>query len=176
MSIIEDIQGSKITFKKGDESRSIDIAELFDIDEANLTREFSRQASLYAFFATLQADAEYELANASLDKDQAYAVADDKNRKYMDKREMKYTEPVIKSLVIRDEDYQAKYDDWAWAEHEVEALKAIVKALQMRAEMLVSMGAQLRQEYNMTGMNVRERAYEAAVGIAKTTVKSKRVP
>jgi hypothetical protein len=174
MSIIDDIQGSKISFVRKGVQKSVDISELFDIDENNLTAEFAHQASLYAFFATIQADAERELAHTALEKEQEYASADEYHRRSLEKKEQKYTEAVIRSLVMRDEDYEKAYNAYALAQQEVDILKAIVRALQMRAEMLISLGAQLRQEYSMTGMNVRDNAYKAAIDDAKKALKSKR--
>lgn len=174
MSIIDDIKGSKITFVKSGVKKAIDISELFDIDEEDLTHEFAQQASLYAYFATLQAEAELELSHAALAKDQEYAACDEHHRKALDRREQKYTEAVIKSLVVRDQEYNDVYDRHAACQNDVEVIKAIVKALQMRAEMLISLGAHMRQEYSMTGMNIREKAYEKAVDAAKSSIRSKR--
>ena len=139
-SIIDEIEGSEVTFFKNGKKKTIDIGKLFNIDEDNLTKEFANQASLYAYFSTLQADIERNLAIISIKRDQEYASADEYHRHYLDKREKKYTEAVIKSLVIRTEEYMIVDQEFVDATYDLNVIKAIVRALQMRAEMLISIG------------------------------------
>src|SRR3990167_2305323 len=129
-----------VKFTHNGKDKKIVIGELFDIDDTDLTKEFAKQASLYAYFATTQADAERELAMADSIKDQEYATADEFFRKEKEEQGHKYTEAVIKSLIMRDEDYLKVLLEYTDADHNVNVLKAITRALQMRAEMLISLG------------------------------------
>ena len=172
MTLIDEIAGSKITFSHNGVKKVIDIGNLFDINEDNLTKEFATQASLYAYFATLQAEAERLQAKAEMKKDQEYAKSDEYWRAYLDKREKKYTEAVIKSNVIRDEDYDKANNALINITYDLNVIKAIVRALQMRAEMLISLGAHLRQEYSMTGMSVNK-AFDEATRAVKEKLSKK---
>lgn len=170
MSIIDDISGTKVVVQ----GKELDLSDLFDIDENDLTREFATQASLYAYFATLQAKVERDVVAESIKKDQEYASADEHWRQWYTEREKKYTEAVIRSDVIRDEDYMIAEDSYNMAVHDLNIVKALVRALQQRAEMLISMGAHLRQEYSMTGMTIKQHEHETAVKKAKETLAKSR--
>jgi hypothetical protein len=171
-SIIEEISGSVIIVRTLRGSRKFDIGKLFMIDQDNLSNEFATQASMYAFFATATAEADRHFAMQSLLYDQEAADADESYRKQLDDAGTKYTEAVIKSMIVRDEDCikvrNAKED----AEYELNILKAIVKAFEQRAMMLQSLGSHLRHEYEMQGMNIREEAAEKVISKATDEVKT----
>ena len=154
MTIIDEIEGTTLSLYN---NKKIDLLEIFKIDEDNLSSAFMQQASLYAYFASLQAESELQLSKAQFALEQQQAMADEYYRAWMDKREKKYTEAVIKSLVVRDEEYAAAKDTVIQLEYEVNLLKALVKSLAQRADMLISFGAMTRQEMAMTGMNIRDK-------------------
>lgn len=154
MNIINEIDGTVVKLFNG---KSIDLIEIFNIDPDDLSEDFSSQAALYAYFSVLQAEAERELAISEFNVDQEYAISDEYWRHYKDKREEKYTEAVIKSLVIRDDSYINSRRTQIQLEYEVSLLKALTKALAQRADMLISLGAMTRQELSMTGMAIKER-------------------
>lgn len=160
--MIKGIQGTKVTIKDGDEERVLDLTDLFRIDETNLTKEFTEQASLYGYFGVLMAKAEHEAAVRDLGKDQEYAVADLDWRAEMEEAGKKYTEALIRNTVLSDEEYQRISIQAAEAEFDYKLLKAIVSALQQRAEMLISLGAHIRHELDQTGMSIREREFKDA--------------
>src|SRR4030066_297364 len=149
-----DLEG-RVTVTIRGKKQEYNIAELLEIDETNLSKEFASQAALFGFFATAQAEAEMEVGKLSVSKDQEYATSDEFWRADFDKREKKYTEAVIRSSVIRDEEYVLADQDFHTAEHNANMLKMIVKALGQRAEMLISLGAHLRAEAEMTGMSIK---------------------
>lgn len=166
-SIIEEISGSVITVRTLRGPKKFDIGKLFMVDQNNLSNEFASQASMYAFFAVMTAEADRHLAMQSLLYDQEAADADESYRKQLDEAGTKYTEAVIKSLIVRDEDcikVKTAKDD---AEYQLNILKAIVKAFEQRAMMLQSLGSHLRHEYDMQGMNIRTE--EADRQVKKTT-------
>lgn len=157
MSIIDDIVGTKLTISKG---KTFDLLEIFNVNPDDLSNAFAQQAALYAYFSTLQAEAERQLSISKFAVDQEYANADEFYRQDMERQEKKYTETVIKSLVIRDEDYTKKENSRITLEYEVNLLKSITRALAQRGDMLISLGAMTRQELSMTGMTMRDKAMD----------------
>jgi hypothetical protein len=152
-----DIPGNVVVVIRG-EKHTYNIADLLEIDENNLSKEFASQAALFGFFATAQAEAEMEMEMASSAKDREYATADEYYRSELERKEKKYTEAVIRSSIIRDVDYVTAEQGFHIAEHNANMLKMIVKALGQRAEMLISLGAHLRAEADMTGMSIKTQA------------------
>jgi len=163
MPILDDIQGTKVKFRHGSKELEFDIMDVFDIDNDDLSKEFSKQPALFAYFSALQADAERLTALAEFDRDAEYAAADEAYRHALDLQDKKYTEAVIRSNVLQDEDYDAANRKFLEFQYFSNLLKLIVRALSQRSEMLISLGAQIRQEISMTGMNVREKSYKDAV-------------
>jgi len=139
----------------------IDTDKLFDIDETNLTKEYAKQASLYAYYGTLYNEADRALMKSDAYKDSLYAELDLEYRKEL--QDEKATEGRIKSMVISDADYEKSVTQVTYCTYRKGVLKTIMDALKMRADMLVSMGAHLRAEYDQTGMVIRNTANIAEV-------------
>jgi len=154
MSIIDEIEGTKLKLFNG---KTIELVEIFAVDVEDLSVDFSQQAALYAYFSSLQVWAERQLSLAKFDSEQTYAERDDFFRHYKDKRDEKYTEAVIRSLVIRDDRYDEKEKKRIQLEYEVNLLKSLTRALAQRGDMLISLGAMTRQEMSMTGMTMRDK-------------------
>lgn len=155
-------------------SKSFTVEDIFSVDENDLTKEFMQQPSIYGYFATAMAVAEDNANRAEYRKDQEYAAADDASRKAMDLNGLKYTETVIRGMVLTDEQYAAAVADELQAKYEYKILKAIVNALEQRANMLVSLGSHLRHEENMTGMNIRDRAIDNMSKNVKDVIRAHR--
>jgi hypothetical protein len=143
---------------------SINIDDIFQIDEANIIEAYSKQSALYARFAVMHAEADAVVGKTQAARDEEYAAADDHYRHDMDRNGEKYTEAKVKAFIELDENYRKAVDDYIQADYICRKVKAIVRALEMRAEMLVSMGAHLRHEMNMTDMNIRDARYAKIVG------------
>ena len=148
----------------------IRLGDLFSIDETNLSAEMAKQAGLYAYFATQMAHAEYTLARAVISKDEEYARTDEILRDELaeefeeaGKKLTKLTEAVVKAAILQDEDYLSSADVEATAKKDYRLLRVICQALEMRATMLQSLGAHLRHELDMTGMNIRKSSYQSSV-------------
>ena len=173
-SVIDEINGSMIAVRTMAGRKRFDIAKLFSISQENVTDDMATQASQYAFFAVLAVEADRVFAMRSLLCDQAAATADETYRKEFELNGNKYTEAVIKSLVIRDKDYLVALDDKMKAEYDLDILKAIVKAFEQRASMLQSLGSQLRYEYGMQGMNTKLVDDEQMVNTVKSAIGERR--
>jgi hypothetical protein len=173
-SVIEEISGSVIAVRTLKGVKKFDIGQLFNIDQNEISKELSTQASMYGFFAILTAEADRVAAMQSMLYEQETASADESFRASMDEEGKKYTEAVIKSLVARDEDCIKVHIAKETAEYDLNILKAIVRAFEQRAMMLQSLGSQLRHEYDMQGMNVKEREFEKTTEDVKTTITARR--
>jgi len=178
MDIMERIANTKVKIVVRKDGESVDnvvrLGDIFSIDETNLSVEMAKQAGLYAYFATQMAYAEYTLARASISKDEEYAEADTHYRNVLQEVGEKYTEAVIRSAVFQDEDYQTVIGAEATAKKDYRLLRVICQALEMRATMLQSLGAHLRHELDMTGMNIRKRNYQSNVGDVKKVIEDAR--
>jgi len=140
----------------------IDLDELFNIDETNLTKEYAKQASLYAYYGTLYNQADRSLMEHEAKKDSTYAELDLSYRDEL--KDEKTTEGRIKSMVLTDNGYKKELIRLEYATYRKNVLRTIMDALKMRADMMISMGAHLRAEYDQTGMNVR---YDSSMDKAK---------
>lgn len=134
-------------------------ADLLGIDASNLSQEYSQQAALYGYIGTLCAQAEADYNNAKTNKEVAYAEVEMKVRiaarkQSSDMPEIKTTEGLVKSMVVTDDVYM----DAALLEIQALAiwkkLRSLTDALKQRGEMLISLGATLRQEFDMTSMTL----------------------
>lgn len=152
-----------ITLNIDGDKLEIDIDDLFRINEDDLTSEFAKQASLYARFGVLAAKAEWGSSKSSAAKDQEYALADLHYRDSMEEEGKKYTEGLIRSLVLSDEVYSIAIEADNQANYAYRVMRAISSALEQRANMLISLGAFVRQEMSQTDMNIRHKKYDDAI-------------
>lgn len=152
----------------------LDVEKLLTIDQSNLAEEFTKQAATYAYWSGQLAEAERIRAVVDNRKDQEYAAADAYYRDELDSKGQKYTEAVIRGLVTRDEDYQKFVEEMHNADYVYNALRGLLKALDMRSSMLISLGATLRAEQDMTGMTIRDRRMQETVEEVKSTVNKAR--
>jgi hypothetical protein len=167
--MLSEIEGTIVKLFNG---KKVDIVEVFSIDENNLSEDFSQQAALMAYFSSITAEAEHKYALAKFDSEQEYAAADQFWRHEKDLIGEKYTEAVIKSLILRDDEYSSKEKKRMQLDYEVNLLKGITRALSQRAEMLISLGAMTRQEIAMTGMNMQEKVVDDLPKELKTIVRA----
>jgi hypothetical protein len=157
--------GSIVIRKNEQENITIDLATVLEINESDLTREYSQQAAQYGYFATMLARAERTMIRAETFTQRIYAQADDFWRNEL--KGMKFTEPQIKGLVLLDEEYIKAQDEEAEAVYNYKLIKALVDALNKKAEMLISLGAHIRAEVGMTGMTMREKKLDDSVKALK---------
>lgn len=139
----------------------IDLADVLEIDEQDISKEYTRFAAVYGYFASMLARADRALAIADARTEQAYAEADDFWRE--ENKGEKMTEARIKSLIMLDEKYIQTKDAEIQAKYNHQVIKALVNALDKKGEMLISLGAHIRQEANMTGMTMRDKEMDDAV-------------
>lgn len=182
MNVMESIANTKlkVVVKKDGKNvaKLIRLGDVFSIDETNLSEELARQAGLYVYFAIQMAYAEHTQARAIISKEESYADADGYYREEL-VREFKtdgrkLTEAVVKAAIIQDDGYHDDVIAEANAKLEYRLLRVLCQALEMRATMLQSLGAHLRHELDMTGMNIRDRQYQAQISDVKRAVTNAR--
>ena len=174
MSIIDSISGTKITVNVSGKNKTFDVHELLEIDDTNLSKEFANQASLYGFFATLAVKAEHAASVLSMRREQEYAIADQEDREELEQQGKKSTEPMIKNMIVSDAVYAKVVEKEYVAKYDYDIIKAITKAMEQRAQMLISLGNFVRHEYEMTDMKIRERQLNTAVDDVKSAIRSRR--
>lgn len=153
----------KTTIKLTKETVRVDIDDLFHIDDTDLTTEYSRQAAYYARYAVLTARAELEANKAKVRREQEYAELDGYYREDLREYGVKVTESKIKEAIRKDGSYAETIDAEINAKHRHTILKSICDALKMRADMLVSMGAHMRQEMSMTGISIKDKKLQSSM-------------
>jgi len=171
--IVIDIHDTTIEVKSQTGKKVFNLGDVFSINETELSKEYASQASLYAYFAQLSAFADHSVMIKDLSRDQEYARADEACRAELERNNKKYTEAVVKSMILQDVDYDKAYKRHAQAVYDASLLKSIVRALEQRANMLISLGSHLRHEDSMTGMNIRERQFTDSVENAKKIMKDR---
>jgi len=149
---MEDLGIYTFVHSNGDEI-DIDLNTLLRVGE-DITSEFAAQAGNYAYVATLAAEAELQEMLASHDKDKTFSKLYIRKRRDLEVIGTKFTEAVLNSHVEIDSDYEEVVDRLLNAKAQVQAMKAITRALEMKANMLISLGAHLRAEYNQTDMHI----------------------
>lgn len=165
---------AEIKIIAGNRAKVIDLDELMEVDPNDLTNEFASQAALYAHYATLLADADEVLSNADISKDEEYSTADLEWRLEMAEAGEKVTEGKITALVRSDETVVKAMAALVEAQHNRDTLRAVVRALEMRADMLVSLGAHLRHEMEMTGMTISQRRQDDDMNSTKEALRRRK--
>lgn len=128
--------------------------DLVGINPDDMNYEYQTHASRLAYLNLMLANAEASYQEQKTATERVYA------RVELDWREtlktQKTTEPQIKALVIETEEYRKQQLAEQAALREYKLLKGLVEALRERGSMLISLGANLRQEYDVTDMSIRQ--------------------
>jgi len=133
----------------------IDLNKILPIT-GDLSREFTNQASLYAWVAVIAARAEAIWLEAKREMDRIYAELDPDVRRDFLLNGVKVTETSVKSEILCRKGYiDAQLDELDCREQYL-IMQALVAAFDMRAHMLTSLGAQVREEQRQTGMQISE--------------------
>jgi len=175
IGIIEAIDSTKFRVLGPDGvSRMFTLGDIFDIDSTDITSEFMRQPALYAYFAAATAAAERASGRAEFKKDQEYAISDMASREQMERNGQKYTEAVIRSMALADQVYTDAVESELTAKYDYKLLKALTSALEQRAQMLISIGSQLRHEESTTGMAIRDQQFDKTARDTRAMLDKKR--
>jgi len=136
------------------EGRKVSFGELYAVEEAQLSEAFATQASKLAFVGSRAAVAEVVYTEAKQHRERTYADIELDYRDQLAKANEKFTEGKIRSLVLSDEEYiEAQLKENA-ALKNYKVLKSMTDAMKQRGDMLISLGATLRQEFDVTNMQL----------------------
>ena len=140
------------------------IKEIMKINEANLIDEFVNQPSTYAWFAALSEIASSEVETKKFDLDVLKANLDTKKRGMLAKEHItvdekgkekgRVTEAMVTSAILTDTRYAVLHQELIEAIRQQGILKALTKALEQRAQMLIQLGASKRIEMSLADFGV----------------------
>lgn len=127
------------------------------IDGDDLSEEFIKQPSLYAYIALLEAKADNEVRHKKLELDEIESRVYDRFRSEAEINGSKLTEATINSRIKIHADVMKANRDLLNAQNDLSVLKALETSLRIRSDMLIRAGAYMIAEMNQTGMNLREK-------------------
>lgn len=139
----------------------LNLANLLEIREANISDDFAHQAAVYGWVGVQLADAEHEVSVCKAKREEVEAELDDYHREELKAEGVKFTEAVVRSRVVLDNDYEQVADALRRAEYAQRQLRMVHDALKMRSDMLIQLGAHMRAERDMIGMNMKADPAEA---------------
>ena len=114
----------------------------------DMEQEFSQQASKYATWAVLKAQADAEVRRLEEAEELVYAQLDGAYRKNnSDKKDLKET--AVKSWIRRHPKFRQAQAARRDAQHNADILKVATRSMDMRGSMLQQMGPMLRQERDL---------------------------
>ena len=138
-----------------EEDIELDLDAIVPITD-DLTTEFKEQPSLYAYIAILAARAEALLLDAKSYKEELYAKTDKEVRKDLSLAGEKITEPRVKQEIQLCRGYVEAIEYEIEIHEQYLIMKALTRTMDMRAQMLISLGAHLRTEAEQTGMLINQ--------------------
>lgn len=155
MSIQDKLDRSIYAAKITIDDQAYTYRDLFEIDDTSIADEFMTQSARFAYLAAKAGAAEALYEEAKSDLETLYADIDREVR--IDYKHDKLTEPKIKQLILSDDDYVDQVHKVNRRLHDWRVLKALADAMRQRGELLRSIGAWQRTEYEITDMKVKQK-------------------
>lgn len=121
------------------------LKQCIELEPEVITEEFSRISADYAYWNERYATANNVLLNAEFEEEKASARGYLKYKEQGDAKKVP-TEEAVKSAIRLDPHYGEARMALIGAQHERDHLKGILETLRTKREMLISVGAHLRQE------------------------------
>jgi len=122
------------------------LREDLNFTHTNISAAMTRQASLFAHYSTLSAQAQFQADRADQQVDLIEAQLDQQYRDSLAATGVKITENVVKAAITKDPKYQSALT----RKHEAKAIADMVKSaadsFRHRRDMLIQVGADLREE------------------------------
>ena len=137
------------------DGNKVEYRNILHIDENNLAGEFADHPVLLGYVGTLVARAERAYENAKLDFEVLVAQIDKDIRHNAAVNNVKITEAKIASQIKRDPDFYDASVIKNEAYEQYKLMRALETGLKERGAMLVSLGATIRQELDMTSIQIR---------------------
>ena len=129
------------------------IRDIMKINEAILTEEFVKQPGTYAWFAALMEIASAEIDSKKFNLSVLEANLDKEKRVFLSK-DGKVTEAMVRSAIITDKIYIDLNTELLEISRQYGILKAIVRSLEQRKDMLIQIGSMKRTELSLGDFNI----------------------
>jgi len=136
--------------------KPVNVREMLDVNQDDLSNEFAAQASRYAYVAVMAAQAEWAMNEAKDAVKQEEATAFMEAKKLVGDNGKTITDGQAEQMVKIDEVCVELHQKQNEAEYKFKVLQALAKSFEQRADMLQSLGAKARAEYDMTAMKMSE--------------------
>lgn len=148
----------KLKLEVGDKTWEGNIKDVVAINEGSLNEEFTKQPSLYAWFAVLSEIANAEVYDKEFQLSRLEANLNKEKRAQLDGDGKKVTEAMVKAEVESDNKYVVLRQEILESQRQYGILKALVKALDTKKDMLMQLGSHKRQEIAMGdfGINIEK--------------------
>lgn len=137
---------------------SLDDLRKLEIDDANLDKELSEQASKYLFVAEKAVNAEFNYESFKSQTQQLYAQLDSKVREGAAAEGKKITEAVVKSEIERHPDYVKAQAALISKRAQKELMRALRESWYMRKDLLIQMAIKQRSEIDAVAASVKKAA------------------
>ncbi len=140
------------------DGKTYTIGEFIGINPDELVNEFRSQAARYMYVASLETLAEERYTNAKARTKELAAIVSLEHREIGIPEEFrattsKMTEAFLNSLVDADDVYLNAIEEENHAYVDLKKMKIFTHSMRMRGEMLISMGATLRREWDQIGIS-----------------------
>jgi hypothetical protein len=129
-----------------------------EIDDANLDRELSEQASKYLFVAEKAVNAEFNYESYKAQTSQLYAQLDSKVREAAVTEGRKVTEAVVKAEIETHPDYVKAQQALISKRAQKELMRAVRESWHMRKDLLIQMAIKQRSEIDAVTASVKKAA------------------
>lgn len=170
---VEYLRGDVLFSVDGEFLESYEIHTLFSIDDSNITIEMATHSAKYGRIAVLLSRAERYRSYMKQQVEIDYAIADSEIRRKFKENGDKFTENTVRANIIADADYNDILTESESAVSVVYLLKNLLKAMDAKGDMLISMGAHMRAEMAMTGMYIKD-TYDKTVVNMKAALKQQK--
>jgi len=144
---IPDKELLKLRVKAGKEY-DVDLNEMLVLDENNLKSAYQDQGSLFAWWKAARAIARRYRSQLNKKLNERRSALTKDLRSESDEKLLKWTLSDIEARILLDDQYKLLGDKLIDADYHQDLLDAVIGALDHRKEMLISLGAQVRQEIN----------------------------
>ena len=186
----KDLSILEVTVKLPQNSYDLDLAKDSQIDVNNLNQGFIEQPTIFAWYATLAALAKSKVTRLKreVEKQDDYikktliGTLDSKVRKQLEINGEKVTETKVTNAIYADVEYISNMqklnglkDELTDAEENSAILDVARETMIQRKDMLISLGAQVRSDYDNTG-DVGIKGEEIDTDKVKSIINTRRKP
>lgn len=186
----KDLSILEVTVKLPQNSYDLDLAKDSQIDVNNLNQGFIEQPTIFAWYATLAALAKSKVTRLKreVEKQDDYikktliGALDSKVRKQLEINGEKVTETKVTNAIYADVEYISNIqklnglkDELTDAEENSAILDVARETMIQRKDMLISLGAQVRSDYDNTG-DVGLKGEEIDTDKVKSIINTRRKP